>query len=42
MAASSRLVVPELLDELTPDDPRAKRSRRDLATIHKFMRSASI
>jgi hypothetical protein len=42
MADSSRLVVPELLDELTPDDPRAKRSRRDLATIHKFMRSASI
>jgi hypothetical protein len=42
MAASSRLVVPELLDELAPDDPRAQRSRRDLKTIHKFMRSASI
>jgi hypothetical protein len=42
MAASSRRVVPELLDELAPDDPRAKRSRRDLRTIHRFMRSASI
>jgi hypothetical protein len=42
MTASSRLVVPELLDELDPDDPRAERSRRDLRTIHKFMRSASI
>ncbi len=42
MGASSRLVVPELLDELAPEDPRAARSRRDLRTIHKFMRSASI
>jgi hypothetical protein len=42
MAASSRLVVPELLDELAPDDPRAERARRDLRTIHRFMRSASI
>jgi hypothetical protein len=42
MAASSRLVVPELLDELDPGDPRAERSRRDLRIIHKFMRSASI
>jgi hypothetical protein len=42
MAASSRLVVPELLDDLTADDPRAQRSRRDLRIIHKFMRSASI
>jgi len=42
MAASSRLVVPELLDELAPQDPRAARSRRDLRIIHKFMRSASI
>jgi hypothetical protein len=42
MAASSRLVVPELLDELAPDDPRAERSRRDLKTIHKFMRTAAI
>jgi hypothetical protein len=42
MVASARLVVPELLDELTPDDPRARRSRRDLKIIHKFMRSASI
>lgn len=42
MAAPSRLVVPELLDELAPDDPRAERSRRDLQTIHRFMRSVSI
>ncbi|HEY3850957.1 MAG TPA: class I SAM-dependent methyltransferase [Steroidobacteraceae bacterium] len=42
MAAPARLVVPELLDELAPDDPRAERSRRDLQTIHKFMRSVSI
>jgi hypothetical protein len=42
MTVSSRLVVPELLDELAPDDPRAERSRRDLQRIHKFMRSAAI
>jgi hypothetical protein len=42
MTLSSRLVVPEVLDELAADDPRAERSRRDLRTIHKFMRSASI
>ena len=42
MTASSRTVVPELLDELAPADPRAQRSRRDLQKIHKFMRSASI
>jgi hypothetical protein len=42
MDASSRLVVPELLDELAVEDPRAERSRRDLRRIHKFMRSASI
>jgi hypothetical protein len=42
MNASSRLVVPELLDELSPGDPRAERSRRDLRRIHQFMRSASI
>jgi hypothetical protein len=42
MSASSRLVVPELLDELAAEDPRAERSRRDLQRIHKFMRSAAI
>jgi hypothetical protein len=35
-------VVPELLDELAPADPRAQRSRRDLKKVHRFMRSASI
>ena len=42
MNAFARLVVPELLDELSPQDPRAERSRRDLQRIHKFIRSASI
>ncbi len=42
MAASSRLVVPELLDELAADDPRAQRSRRDLQRVHHVMRSAAI
>jgi hypothetical protein len=42
MSASSRLVVPEVLDELAADDPRAERSRRDLRRIHKFMNSTTI
>jgi len=29
-----RLLVPEILDHLPPDDPRAQRSRRDLARIN--------
>jgi hypothetical protein len=37
-----RLVTPELLDELAPEDPRARRSRRDLMRIHWAMRSVSI
>lgn len=32
-----RVLVPELLDELAPDDPRAVRSRRDLVRINKVM-----
>jgi len=32
-----RLVVPEILDELPPDDPRAVRSRRDLRLINSLM-----
>jgi hypothetical protein len=32
-----RLVLPELLDSLTPDDPRAQGSRRDLRRINWWM-----
>jgi Methyltransferase domain len=32
-----RRVVPELLDELAPDDPRALRSRRDLRLVNRIM-----
>jgi len=40
--ASARIVAPELLDELHPDDPRARRSRRDLRRVHRAMGSLSI
>lgn len=33
----SRIVVPEILDELPPADPAAIRSRRDLRLINKLM-----
>jgi len=42
MVTMSRSVVPEELDELRPDDPRAQRSRRDLRRIHHAMRSIAI
>lgn len=32
-----RKVIPEILDSLAPDDPRAKRSRRDLGLINAIM-----
>src|SRR5690242_3441269 len=32
-----RRVVPEQLDELPPDDPRALRSRRDLRLVNRIM-----
>lgn len=35
-----RVVQPELLDELPPDDPRAIHSRRDLRRINKIMANA--
>ena len=41
-AVRPRLIVPEVLDELAADDPRAQRSRRDLRTVHAFMRSPAI
>ena len=37
-----RRVTEEVLDELAPDDPRARQSRRDLQRIHRAMRSVSI
>jgi 2-polyprenyl-3-methyl-5-hydroxy-6-metoxy-1,4-benzoquinol methylase len=38
----NRIVQPELLDELPPDDPRAKWSRRDLRRINTWMRNHAI
>lgn len=38
----ARIVEPELLDSLPADDPRAVRSRRDLARINRWMASSSL
>ena len=37
-----RIVQPELLDTLPPDDPRAVRSRRDLRRVNGWMRNHAI
>ena len=37
-----RALTPEILDHLAPDDPRAIRSRRDLARINAVMRQGAI
>jgi hypothetical protein len=37
-----RIVQPEILDTLPPDDPRAIRSRRDLRRVNAWMRNHSI
>ena len=37
-----RTLVPEILDYLAPDDPRAVRSRRDLVLINAMMRQSAI
>ena len=37
-----RIVEPELLDTLPPDDPRAVRSRRDLRRVNAWMRNHAI
>ena len=42
MKAPARRVLPELLDDLSPDDPRAHRSRRDLRRVHYAMATLSI
>lgn len=42
MPDSARTIVPELLDALPPDDPRARRARLDLQRLHRAMGSATI
>ncbi len=37
-----RTIEPEWLDELPPDDPRARRSRRDLRRINALMTNSSL
>jgi len=37
---AARVVMPELLDALPPDDPRAIRSRRDLVVVNALMGNA--
>jgi Methyltransferase domain len=41
-AVAERVVMPERLDVLPVDDPKAQRSRRDLRRVHRAMRSLSI
>lgn len=41
-APPARVVEPELLDALPPDDPRAQRSRRDLRRIHRAMATRTL
>ncbi len=36
-----RCVRPEALDDLSPEDPKALQSRRDLQRVHRVMRSVS-
>jgi SAM-dependent methyltransferase len=40
--AAVRVVEPEWLDTLPPQDPRAQRSRRDLARLNAIMRNAGL
>ena len=42
MRSSNRFVAPEILDSLSPSDPRAIRSRGDLRRLHWLMGSAGI
>ena len=42
MRRPPRVVLPELLDELDPEDPRARRSREDLRRVHRLMGSVSV
>ena len=40
--ALPRRVLPEILDALPPDDPRAVRSRRDLRLVNRIMRARAL
>lgn len=42
LTARHRAVYPEILDALTPEDPRAIRSRRDLQRVNRVMGSCGI
>jgi SAM-dependent methyltransferase len=42
MRNAARIVTPELLDGMAPDDPRARRARRDLRRVHRAMGTVSI
>ena len=42
MVQKPRIVRPELLDDLAPTDPRARRSRRDFQRMHRAMGTVSI
>lgn len=42
MHVSSRRILPEVLDGLDADDPRGRRSRRDLQRVHAAMRSVPV
>jgi hypothetical protein len=42
VSGSGRTVIPELLDELPPHDPRAVHSRSDLRRVNKLMGNADI
>jgi hypothetical protein len=41
MVQRPRIVLPELLDDLPPTDPRTGRSRRDLRRVHRAMGTVS-
>ncbi len=40
-AIPSRVIVPEILDALPPEDPRAKRSRKDLKFLDWFLANSA-
>ncbi|MCU0758880.1 MAG: methyltransferase domain-containing protein [Steroidobacteraceae bacterium] len=42
MTGPARTIVPEQLDALSPDDPRARRARLDLQRVHRAMGSATL
>lgn len=42
MTLAARVIEPEWLDEMPAEDPRARRSRRDLARVNWLMANASI